>query len=316
MILTNSELQAWKHCPRCWYLGYYLKLRKVRETKSTLTVGSLYHRGLEIYYREGIDPVDYIKARAVSFINENPDAAADILKDTEMAGIMVEGYMEWLAETGADADLEVYATEAKMRVTVFPSGYDDGIRSWPDGLDLLGKLDARAYLRSSGARLFLEHKTCQSLKDLPKTAQTNHQFLTYCLLELLGDVSEHERCDGVLLNMGRKCKRTARANPPFYDRHEVRFNTAELRNHWKHVVGTADDIQRAIHRLDSGEDIAYVVPPTTNRDCAWRCGFSSVCQDGMMDDGSDWKGYLREFFEEVDPLARYDDDEDYEEGGE
>ena len=311
MIITNSEMGSWLHCQRCWYLTYYRNLRRIRDYKKTLSVGSMYHRALEVYYREGEHPVDAVKAMATRMIEEVPEAAADIAKDAELVGIMANGYMNWLAETGADANLEVYSTEQKLSVPMFPAG-----DAWPTGLELFGKLDARAYIRSTGHRSFLEHKTCGSLGDLPKTAQTNSQFRSYFLLELLNaadGADATDRCDSLLLNMAKKNKQTARAKPPFYDRVEVRYNLAEIRNHWRHVVGVATEIQSARIRLDSGEDIAFVCPPTSTRECFWKCGMSSVCQTGMMDDGSDWEGYLSEFFEVWDPMTRYDDEDEEEE---
>jgi hypothetical protein len=305
MIYTNSELESWLHCKRCWWLGYYRKLRPVREVRSPLTVGSLYHYAMESYYRGVGDPVDVIRIRATGMIEAHPDFARDIAKDAELAGIMAQGYMEWLEETGEDADLEVYAAEEKIDVPLGETGHT-----------LRGKLDARAIHRSSGARLFLEHKTVQNLADLPKTAQTNHQFLTYSLLELLGDSTRYaplqetaERTDGVLLNMARKVKRTSSAKPPFYGRVPIRYNVDEIRNHFRHLVAITGEIDRARTRLDAGESHQYVVPPTSTRDCYWRCSFSSVCMSGMIDNGGDWESYLLAGFEECDPLARYEEEE-------
>lgn len=299
-VLTNSEMTSWQHCPRCWYLGYYRCLSKITDYKKTLSVGTLYHNALEGYYGGRHDPMDYVRIKAIAMIEANPEAAEALAKDAELVGIMVQGYLEYLAETGLDADLEVLGAEQKISVQI------------NDGLVLLGKLDARAIRRSTGVRVFLEHKTVQNLVDLVKSAQTNPQFLTYELLEYLDLIARgedaSERTDGLLLNMARKVKRTARAKPPFYGREEVRYNLNELRNHYRHVVSVADTIIAARARLTAGEHFDSVCPPTNTRECFWKCNFSGLCMSGMMDDGSDWEGFVTDLYEVVNPLKRYEEE--------
>lgn len=128
-------------------------------------------------------------------------------------------------------------------------------------------------------------------------------------LEVVGETPV--RTDGVLINMLRKVKRTVRANPPFYGRHEVHFNLDEIRNHWRHVVSIAEDIERTRARLDAGEDHHRVVPPVQNRDCTYACPFFAVCD--MFDDGSDVEGALASKYEVHDPNQRYAEDEEREE---
>lgn len=300
-ILTNSELQTYQRCRRKWWLGYYRRLRKLRSYSAPLSVGTLVHRALEELYdpeKHG-DPLTSILERARSAIEAAPAFADDIAKDAELAGIMVTGYLEWLEETGADANLEVYAAEQKINVTL------------DDGHELQGKLDARAYRKTDGARVFLEHKTVANLADLPKLAQLNPQFLTYHLLEYLDPMQrgvEAERTDGVVLNMLRKVKRTARANPPFYGRHEVRFNSHEVKNHWEHVLGLARMMDETRAALDRGESPQRVTPPNPTRDCSWGCEFFLVCP--LFDDGSDAEGLVGAEYEEHDPLARYEEEEE------
>jgi len=307
MILTSSEMQSWLHCHRCWYLGNYRCLRKKSDVRRPLTVGTLYHRAVQEYYtvgERGPHPVDAIRRKATKMIEEHPEFADDIAKDAELAGIMAEGYMEWLEETGADANLEVYGTEMKLDIPFEGTPYI-----------LRGKLDARALLRDSGMKVIMETKTCGNLSDLPKTAQTNFQFKTYCLLEylaLLEEGQEMDRTDGVLLRMARKVKRTARAKPPFYGELAVRYNLDELRNHWRNVVLIADEISAARARLDAGEDFHRVVSVTSTRDCFWRDSFAPLCVAGTMDNGSDFEGYIAQNYEQWDPLSRYDDSDEEE----
>lgn len=116
------------------------------------------------------------------------------------------------------------------------------------------------------------------------------------------------RAEGAILNMLRKVKRTAKATPPFYLRHTVHHNVEELRNHWRHVIAIAGEIQLATSRLDAGESHQVVVPPTPERDCRYSCQFFQIC--GLFDDGSDVESVIEVEYEHVDPMARYTEEAD------
>lgn len=299
-ILTQTELATWLRCRRKWFLGFYRQLQHKRYGGSPITIGGLVHYGLEAYYRpdQRKHPLETIGIRTQEMLDRYPDDTNDILKCAELAQIMLEGYMEWLEETGADSDIEITGAEEAVEVQLGP-------------YRLRGKLDARGYRRSDGLLLQMEDKTVQNLVDLPKVAQTNFQYLTYDLLAFLAArelAPGVQRTDGVLLNMLRKVKRTAQAKPPFYGRHEVRHNQEELRNHWRHVLAIAQETDTARARLDDGESHHLVAPPTPARDCSYACEFYAVCGPGMLDDGSDAEGMLQSAYEIHDPLERYAED--------
>lgn len=300
-VLTQSEMATFLKDRRLWYLTWYRRLKKRYDHEYIPSVGTLYHAGLEAYYRGATtDPLTVVRERVDRIITpELPEQAAEnLLKAAELSAIMLEGYLEWLEETGADAHLKILSAEERVEVQLAPTKYV-----------LRGKIDARAVDLRSDAHVQLEHKTGANLTDLPKYAQSNFQFLTYDLLAYLKareDGDEALRTDGVLLNMARRVKRTASAKPPFYGRHEVRHNTQELRAHWKHVVAIGREMDRATSELDAGVDHHLVCPPTVNRDSTWGNPFFPLYP--LMDDGSDWEEALTDLYEEHDPLERYEDD--------
>lgn len=310
LLITQSTLGTWDRCRRKWYLGQYLKFAQPADYRSPLTVGNLVHDALAQYYDgaygEGspafVEPIAWVKDRSLAVMEEFPDHAEYIAKDATLAGIMVDGYMDWLTETGADADFETVEPERMIQARMKP------------GLILLGKLDGKVTTRD-GWTGFLETKTVGNFTDLPSYSQQDRQLLTYDLLEYLellevlghngqaGTAPEKPLTDGAILNMLRKVKRTAQAKPPFYQRHKVSHNIYELRNHWRHVAAIAAEIQEATDRLDDGDDHHSVVPPTPASDCRWSCSFYSVCP--LLDDGSDYKSVLEFEYEQRDPLERY-----------
>lgn len=306
MLISQSTIATFDRCRRKWWLKHYRKLGHPKDYTSPTNVGSLVHGALEQYYLgayggapEYLDPIQYVKETAIALIGENPEFAEEIAKDAEFAGIMVDGYMDWLTETGADSLFDHVEPEREIRAQLW------------DGIDLIGKLDGKV-TTTDGWTGFLEHKTVQNFTDIPAYAQINRQFLTYDLLEFLeiveGGAVPMPLVDGAVLNMIRKVKRTARAEPPFYARHTIQHNVEELRNHWRHVVGIALEIRTAERRLEQGTSHQLVVPPTPARDCRYSCEFFTVCP--LFDDGSDVESVLEFEYVHVDPMERYAEDVD------
>lgn len=303
MRLSNSEIKEYRRCLRKWYLGQYrrLKLRsRTFEAGQPLEIGDWVHDALAAYYDPATrtDPVAFAHSLYEQRLAEAPEWAGDIEKDWKLVKAMLSGYMEWLAETGVDIDLEIEGSETFGEVPLV------------DDVTLLSKLDAPVTQKSSGAKLALEHKSTKSLTVLLPHAKLDTQYLTEHLVRFLDLVEKgatheeaYDQCHGILLNMLRKVQRTATAKPPFYGREIVPHNLHELRNHWRHTVAWARMIQATRGRLDAGEEHQVVCPPTPTRDCTWDCPFFKVCV--MADDGSDFEGALADLYEEHDPLERY-----------
>jgi hypothetical protein len=288
-------MRTWQNCQRGWWMTYYRGLRRKRELSKLPSVGILVHDVLEAYYSGRLesdvvgDVEQYVATRAAEMLPPNAvdEEAATVQESAELASIMLAGYFEWIDETGADAGLEVVGAEQVVRVPVGP-------------YELLGKLDARVLRRTDGAVLSLEHKTVGGLTDIPRYAQTSSQFLTY---DLLSAMTADARVDGLIINMLKRVKRTVRARPPFYARHEVRHNAAELQSHFKHVLAIGAQIEATTAALDAGADFHRVVAPVSGRSHLYLCPCAPV--GALLDDGSNVEEYFNEFYEHVDPLARY-----------
>lgn len=294
--LTSSEMRAFQLCPRGWWISSYLNLRRVHELPSLPNIGTLVHAGLEKYYAGDCErPEDIVIERGAKLLEEFPELEKQISKDVDMARIMLEGYLPWLEEEGADAEFEMIGSEQMVEVALEGTPYR-----------LRGKIDARLRRLSDGALLQLEHKTVGDLVTIPKYAQSAPQFLTYDLLAFLKAREDNEpdvRTDGVIINMLRRVKRTPTAHPPFYGRYVVQHNDDELRNHFRHVVSIARSMERASADLDAGRDHHEVVPPSVDKSHTYMCACAPL--GNMFDDGSDWKGYLAEFYESWNPMERY-----------
>lgn len=310
--LTNSEMMTWLGCRRDWYLTVYRGLRRRNRPAAgrPTTTGNRYHDAMAGWYDPAnpVHPVVTVEESVMRDVAMFPEQEEYVLKEGELVRIMVEGYVEWLEETGIDSDLRVLAAESKIEVPLLSyKGYD---------VTLLSKIDARVERISTGDRLALEHKTVQSLTQPLSILRGNHQLLTEQVVELKSlkaSGEEEKRAVGVLYNMARKVKRTARAKPPFYGREYVYHNVQELRNHWVHCCAIAREIVDARIQLDAGASHHAVCPPHVSRDLTWK---SEFFRDGiypLMDDGSDWEAAVAALYEEGNYLERYEGVGEYEE---
>lgn len=327
---TNSELNVYRDCVRKWYLQNYRQIARIHERVSEVTeTGNGVHYACQHYYNTGgkMDIVALVvqyfaEKRATQVALLTPDEDGNISESSSLiidsniealnkaeafAKIMVEGYVEWLEEEGADSYLTFLSAEEEVTVEFPADGFP---KQSTEQVILLAKLDARFQDQRTDARVFMDHKTVQNFADREKWAHLDPQFYYYSLIDYLTLLNEFEKdeaearwTDGGIINMIRKVKRSGSAKPPFYKRIEVRKSMIELRNFYIRVAGEITRIQQTEIALDSGVDHHMVCPPSPSRDCDWKCQYMQLC--AMMDDGSDNEGYIENVMSTKNPLDRY-----------
>ena len=317
--ISNGEQQTWKRCRRKWWLTWYRELRlKNVEFVGVRAIGDRVHRALAAWYEpEGqprVDPRDALERAIVEDwtqvtrlaqergLGEDRlrEFALEYAESTNLERAMVEGYVQWLEETGVDSELRVIASETPMTADLEVRTHAGDDRP----LRVIGLLDTRVHRVTDGRRLFLDHKTVGDLQTPAITLPQNEQMLHYDLLEWLNTAEGERRCDGALYNMIRRVKRSAKAKPPFYDRVEVHHNVHELESYKRRLLATVADVMQAIDALDDGVDHRDVVYPTPKSDCRWDCDFFAVCN--MFDDGSPGvEDMLGQLYVQGDPRDRY-----------
>jgi hypothetical protein len=302
---TNSEMSTFRDCRRKWWLGTYRRLRpRARKVVGPAPIGTRVHQSLAQWYvpegEERVDPREALEAiitadRADLLAGFGEDEVANgmLVKDFEgesdLVRAMIEGYVEWLAETGIDSDYRVVGSERAVEY------------QFADGLSIAGRIDTLLEKVSDGSHLGMDHKT-GDFGALVKTLPMEEQMLLY---EILRRLTTEGRSSGMLFNMLRKVKRTARAKPPFYERLPVPFNQHQLNSAWYRVMAIINDILAVTARLDSGESHLTAAYPRPNKDCSWKCEFFAVCP--MFDDGSRAEDMIQSLYVVGDPLDRYPD---------
>lgn len=295
--VSQSELRTFRDCKRRWYLTYYLGLKRREESPvSDANLGTRVHLALEKYYWGSYDPIQVLDIQydaAEAEYEDNEYYFKDLKKERKLAKVMVEGYLEWVAETGVDEDIEVISAEEDLRV---PGPIE--------GTELRAKMDLRIRRKSDGARLFLDHKTKASFQNAQRVLHIDGQMRFYALLEKLD--GRDEFTDGGLYNLLRRVSRTARAKPPFYAREECRYTIHDLRSEWLRTAKQLSELVALRAALDAGGDHQYHAYSSPTMDCAWKCSFFHMC--ALMDDGSRWKDMASNEFVTGDPYSYYNND--------
>lgn len=292
-------MSTFKDCKRKWYLSNYLKLApRSHYLSPPLETGTLVHEAVRVFYRNNRDTekalkwLDTSKAQAV-------DAAlradkAEVQNNHELARVVVEGYIWWLENTGADHRIHIESVETAYQV---PGPID--------GTTLLAKLDLLGSDTVTGDFLIMDHKTLQDFSRTVQTLNLNEQGPFYALIRTLAE-PESPPVTTIVWNMMRKVKRGPKSKPPYYARHNIYVNKAMLARLWEQIYGQIRDIHEVEARLDAGENHNVVAYPHPTQDCHWKCPFFGVC--GLMNDpSSHYEAVLENAFEIVNPLDRYQD---------
>lgn len=276
--INQSELTTFQRCRRKWKWSYndHLALPKY---ESNLSTGTAVHKALQAHYKDEDWKTALYNywAQTAEDLDPLDPSAAQLAKDTTLSLVMMEGYMDWIAETGVDSGLTPVAIEEPFEFQLTPD------------VTLYGTLDL-VQVDGDGNTWLFDHKTTASFAALiDRRLQMNFQLLTYAVLceEFFGTAPT-----GAYLNGLRKVLRTGSAKPPFYHREPVHFNAHQLAAHRRHMIAILEELQTSEERIAEGNDaFAY---PVVDGDCSWKCPFLSVCP--MADDGSDIDGALNDLY--------------------
>jgi RecB family exonuclease len=276
--VSNSEISTYRQCRRKWWLAYVMRLATKKSTVvGPLPLGSRVHKALELYYRDNIPLMD---AHRELVEEDRIEMLLDGLTpptldgDAELGRIMLEGYLDWVANEGLDDDLEMLGTEEILQYPMLK-----------DQVTLMGKLDLRVLKKTENLRLVQDFKTTQSFNQFNETGHMLNQLKIYQLLDMLTG-TPGQRIEGGAFRLLKKVKRTTRAMPALLPR--SRHSTQRLRTavilgpdpgnpdrHGAHSQRTAGRRRPIGLRLSE----CHVAS------ASWDCAFHVICP--LFDDGSD-----------------------------
>jgi hypothetical protein len=321
ITISNTELAVWDRCRRMWLALYYFQVAPAEEAVTgNRLLGIRVHSALEGYYGYELDPLDVLKVIYLTAAAEHPDHQGELMAEHDMANAMVEGYLDWVAETGADADLEIVATEKDLQIPM--PGRESEVL-------LRCRMDQVGYRASNDTLIFVDHKTSPSF-ERHEMLELDVQMPHYCLLQKLAAASagpDAPLVAGGAVNTLRRVKRTARSKPPYYQRDYFSINPDQVATAWHRANAIVKEILAARYHMDwffsLQPDMSdphcmellnliqreYLRPTPIITDCSWRCPLArGLC--AAMSDGSDWVGMMNASgaWKRVDPYSYYRDD--------
>lgn len=159
---SNSELTTFKTCRRRWWLAYERNLKpRSSSVFGAANTGLRVHRALQHYYvPDGQPKMNILDAHAYVIDEDwnkiidasglegvSPDIEIAFNKAVDLEKAMLEGYVEWLADTGADSELTVTGPEEYVEADLPGTN-----------VRIIGRLDVRVRRSSDGFRGFMDHK--------------------------------------------------------------------------------------------------------------------------------------------------------------
>lgn len=285
LVFRQSEIKKFKRCPRSWWLNYRIDGSGYEAPKSDTPqtgqrdVGLLVHAALDYYYQTNGDPGAWVAQER----NADQETNGPLSKEWEevytLARIMVTGYVQWLEQEGYDSGERTLFVEQQLEVPIGRIRGEDVV--------LTARIDRVIEDMLTGEPIIEDTKTVQSMDQVGLQLNVDDQGLMYCIMAKAGLKLDAHRFRH---NMLRKVKRGPQAKPPFYGRHEVRYNETQLNNAWTHMMAVVDKMTEALQYGEAHHQRTMYPNPT--KDCTWDCGFLAICP--MMDDGSDWHDALTE----------------------
>ena len=217
--VSYSEISMYKECKRKWWLTYYRGLSPLKyELIGPLPLGTRVHFALERKYKHGENPVTaYTRQLNIDrgVFESGPDGQVEekvkkFNDEAELGRLMVEGYEEWLEESGEDDKYSVLAVEKEVS------------HPFLDGrFRVRGKVDLKVEDNIDGAILSMDHKALW----------VDEQILTPSGFRRIGDIKQG---DNVFTPTGKITKVKG-----VYPQGKVHLNTVEFSD--KTSVRACDD---------------------------------------------------------------------------
>lgn len=304
--VSYSSLKQWASCPRAGYLGNYLQLQRIDQPRTgAMPFGTRVHTALELFNNSGwtVEPVKIwrkLMDREWDIAQDSGQMPWNLEKEDKLGFAILEGFWNWLEEEHVFAKWRIVHIEHKLATSIeIPL---------PDGrlvdIILKGKLDIVEQRLSDGAIFAGDYKTVGDLSETTISSRiAESQGPLYTIL-LRNQEDTSTWVAGFVLIMLRKVLRSARSNPPYYQRIELPYSNAKLDSAYRNIMAEATQVLDTIDRLDNGAHHLDVAPYRPSWQCQ-SCPFKNPCQE--MQDGNiaGADRMLDDLYVVGDPMARY-----------
>jgi RecB family exonuclease len=281
IIISFSEIDAFRQCPFKHKLAYKLRYSRESEPMSALGKGGSWHTVLELHYRSIRMAREDGKSEAIGLYNAKNavELYIDSLENEELQTLMWWMYRGYVQVYGSDDQWHVQAVENTI---VVPLEWSNGE---PTRFQLKVKIDL-VVVDAKGRWWIDDHKSCG---QLPKDDdfEFEEQFKLYAaVMRKIGYPIHGCVHDAALTKMNKGdyifpgdplYKATMKATPL-----ANRFKRTLIAHTDKELTATIDDVIRTATLMYSEENLEERHPDGDK--CRWRCSFTEACLYGRRQD--------------------------------
>lgn len=268
VIITHSDIKNFLDCRRKWYYDYVLDFRPAEKLTGPLALGTRVHSALEaLYLGETTDPVAWIDQKGredLANLDVNPDTKPwdydQMYEDMIIGRNCATLYMEWLAESNADANYRTVSVEEKVEVPIL------------DGRAILrGKVDLLQEDVTSGLLCSNDFKTYARDDGLRDQLERSYQH--WCYLIALQHVYPERIVECAQYTLLRKVKKIPAVAPksPLIQRFTVPATRRSIGAKKAQIERIALEMLNLRDKTDPA-----VFYPSPGKPCTW-CDYKAPC---------------------------------------
>ncbi len=268
IVITHSDIAQFLKCRRQWQWGFIEDRNPPERVTGALALGSRVHECLEMWYKNGDDPVDThdkIIASTIAKLEEDgePSWTLDKLYEDAIVGRnCCTTYMDWLADTGADDGLVADGVESMIETPIL------------DGRVMLrGKVDIRFRRESDGALMICDFKTTgKSVDQLIQELERSYQSFVYAAIQKR--ITPDDYVIGGMYRIIRKVTRKQYGNT-YVDQKMIAGMARSQPNVEQQIFAICSEMADIIDRYaeDKTTDSLYMTP---GEHCSW-CAYKNPC---------------------------------------
>ena len=266
VVITHSDISRFLQCRRLWHWSYVKDWQPKLKLHGPLSLGSRVHAAIEQHYASGgtADPKAYHDELGMLDVDtytsfDRPSWELDQLYEDIIIGRnCVVAYMEWLADTGADAPFETVAVEHISEAPLL------------DGKVLLrGKVDTLFRNRDDGTLVIHDLKTSTAWQGSQREIlERSYQHHCYIITESVANPTQY--ISGAMYTVVKKVLNLGRVATTPVERFRVPATTRQAPYKRAQIEAICLDMLRVME--DGSEPY-----PTPQQACRW-CEYAAPCE--------------------------------------
>ena len=273
IVVTHTDISRFLACRRLWGWTYLQDWQPRVRLDGPLRLGARVHEAVQAHYEDPTLPAEEVVAYHDRMGRQDVDRLTEwgrpsfeldnLYNDIIIGRNCVVAYLDWLADTGADAPFEIVAAEHESEALLL------------DGKVLLrGKIDQLFRSVDDGSLIIHDLKTTGSYSgSLREQLERSYQHHCYLVTEAVANPGIH--IAGAMYTVIRKVTHLERLYSTPVTRFRVPATTRQAPYKLRQIEQICAEMLRTMEQTDElGTAVLY---PTPQQGCRW-CDFAQPCE--------------------------------------